>query len=81
MENKLTCRTDYLFATPGFLTGAGSIFNIIGTYYEFNTSQTSEIADQKAISSDWCMAGRDLKEAFEEYQNSKKPQENLHTVE
>lgn len=67
MEKENTCRTDFLFSTPSFLTGAGSIFNIRGNYFRFNTSSSPELADMRAIQSDWCMVGRDLRGAYEEY--------------
>ena len=68
MEKKHTCRTDFLFSTPSFLTGAGSIFNIRGNYFRFKLSRSSELADMRAMQSDWCMVGKDLRKAFEEYQ-------------
>lgn len=61
-------RTDFLFATPDYLIGAGSVFNIAGNYFEFNTSATGEIADQNALESDWGVVGQDLKGAISEYE-------------
>lgn len=68
MEKENTCRTDFLFSTPSFLTGTGSIFNIRGNYFSFNTSSSPELADMRAMESDWHMVGVDLRKAFEEYQ-------------
>lgn len=75
MEKANNCRTDFLFSTPNFLTGAGSIFNIRGNYFRINTSPSPEMADMKAIHSDWCMVGNDLRKSFEEYQRQSE-QEN-----
>jgi len=68
MNKKNKYRTDFLFATPNFLMGAGSIFNIAGNYYEFNSSSTGELADSKALECDWLMVGQDMNEALDKYQ-------------
>jgi len=70
MNNNKDIRTDFLFATPSFLVGAGSIFNLAGNYFEFNISSSGEEADIKALQSDWDMVGNDLRDAFFEYENS-----------
>ena len=82
MEKINNCRTDFLFSTPDFLTGAGSIFNIGGNYFNFNIPLSPELADMKAIQSDWCMVGMDLRKAFEEYQKqSEKEDKTFEEVE
>lgn len=53
-------RTDFLFPTPSFLTGAGSVLNIAGNYFDFNYSSTDKEADNKAIVSDWSVIGEDI---------------------
>jgi len=63
-------RTDFLFATPSFLIGAGSIFNLAGNYFEFNRSYSGEVADTMALQSDWEMVGNDLRQALFEYGNN-----------
>lgn len=57
-------RTDILFPRTSFLIGAGSIFNLAGNYFEFNTSHSEEIADIRAIESDWGVVGDDLRNVF-----------------
>lgn len=58
-------RTDFLFATPSFLTGMGSIFNIAGdNYFEYNLSENGNEADAKALASDWGVVGSDIMEAL-----------------
>lgn len=46
-----------------FLTGLGSIFNISGKYFEYNTSKSAQEADSKALRKDWEKIGKDIKEA------------------
>ena len=53
-------RSDYLFVTPSFLMGIGSIFNIGGNYFPFNYSESGREADLKAIESDWGVIGQDI---------------------
>ena len=53
-------RTDFLVPKTSFLVGLGSIFNISGNYFDFNTSESGAEADSKAIESDWAMIGQDI---------------------
>lgn len=53
-------RTDTLFIIPSFVIGMGSVLNIRGSYYLFNSSETSEQADAQALESDWGMVGQDI---------------------
>jgi hypothetical protein len=59
-------RSDFLFVTPSFLVGAGSVLNIAGNYFKFNYSSTDEQADAKAIESDWGVIGIDIETATNE---------------
>lgn len=56
-------RTDFLYSSPDFLTGVGSVMNIQGNYFEFNTSKSGEEADFRALLSDWGVVGNDISEA------------------
>ena len=58
-------RSDFLFSTPSFLSGAGSVMNIAGNYYEFNDSTSGIIADHKAIDSDFRMIGQDISDIID----------------
>ena len=60
-------RTDFLTATPSFLTGMGSVLNIGGNYPEFNASDSPEEADRLALEADWRMVGQDFEDVFEEF--------------
>lgn len=59
-------RTDFLFPNSSFITGMGSVFDLTGNYYSFNTSKTPEQADFKAIESDWGVVGDDIKKSVDE---------------
>lgn len=58
--------TDFLVPTMSFLTGMGSIFNLRGHYYEYNTSENSKEADERAIIKDWEIVGQDFQDVLEE---------------
>lgn len=57
-------RTDFLFPKRNIFTGFSSIFSISGETVDFNTSNSGEEADFKAIRSDWEMVGKDFKEVL-----------------
>lgn len=60
MKEVKISRTDFLFCTPNFWTGAASSINLFGNFYEFNTSETGAEADMRAIQNDFDMVGQDL---------------------
>jgi hypothetical protein len=64
MTKILKYKTDFLFPKTSFVVGIGSIFNVFGNYYKFNTSKTSVEADFKAIESDWGVVGQDIEKAI-----------------
>ena len=57
-------QTDFLFPRMDWITGAGSVMNLAGTYYLCNLSDFEAEADSLAVFSDWSMVGEDLGEAF-----------------
>jgi len=57
-------KTTILFPRTSAIVGMGSIFNIVGNYFEFNYSESGEDADRKAIESDWSMIGQDIEDAI-----------------
>lgn len=61
-ETKEFC-TDFLFSQGSFLIGAGSVINLGGNYFEYNTSNSEEEADSYAIRNDFSMVGQDIKSA------------------
>jgi hypothetical protein len=58
--------SDFLFAQPSFLTGAGRIGDLFGAlrHFSYNPSVTPEQADKTAIAEDWRQVGDDLGEAM-----------------
>ncbi|MBP7796082.1 MAG: hypothetical protein KA059_04825 [Elusimicrobiales bacterium] len=60
-------RTDFLFPNIGFTEGIGSVLNIGGNYFEFNTSESDLEADTKALENDWGMVGNDIAESIEKF--------------
>ena len=61
--------TDLLYVKQSFLRGLGSLGNLGGKVLS-NSSRTPEIADKKAIASDWQVVGADLKGATQKYVKS-----------
>ena len=58
-------RSDFLFATPGFLTGLGRTIDLAGVLEQssYNFSRNAKEADLRAILNDWWAVGEDLREA------------------
>ena len=52
--------TDFLFAGPSALSGAGRTIDFMGMFDQYNVSASPEEADARAIFSDWLSVGRDL---------------------
>lgn len=59
--------SDYLYARPSFLSGIARLFDFWGLYDSYNSSRTREIADSKALYSDWRTVGRDVKRSMNRY--------------
>ena len=45
-------RTDFLFATPSFLSGAARVLDIGGTFDSYNSSESTEEADARAFNNE-----------------------------
>ncbi|TAE38320.1 MAG: hypothetical protein EAZ51_06100 [Sphingobacteriales bacterium] len=73
MKKNKSYRSDFLFTTPSFLIGAGSVLNIAGNYFSFNYSSSDRQADTKAISSDWGVVGGDIEKASDAILQNLKP--------
>jgi hypothetical protein len=58
-------RTDFLFVSPSPWLGCARLLDIAGSFDRYNTSQSPEEADARAIYSDWRMVGEDLVDAME----------------
>lgn len=68
-------RTDFLFSRTGFLTGAGSVFNLAGNYFGYNYSDSPFEADAKALASDWAVVGQDMQDAMTAFDESVKSEQ------
>ena len=58
-----------LYAKPSFIDGMSSIFNIYGNNFDFKYSESSKIADSKAIKRDWEIIGNDLNTCINSHDN------------
>lgn len=56
--------TDFLFAQPNFFRGFGKVLDLGSTRNVYNTSQSGQEADFKALQSDWMMIGNDIRKAI-----------------
>ena len=63
-------QTDFLFAKPGFVSGMASVLDLGGTLFILNESATPELADSRAIFSDWLNIGRDIRNAMNQFGKS-----------
>jgi hypothetical protein len=52
--------SDFLFATPSFLSGIARLFDFAGQFDEYNDSPNGEVADWIALLADWRIVGHDL---------------------
>lgn len=78
MKKEKIFRSDFLFPDTDFITGMGSVLNIGGNYFDFATSKNENLADLKALRSDWGVTGQDINSAMTECSNQevqKEPKE------
>jgi hypothetical protein len=61
--------SDYLFAQPSFLSGVARVFDLFGTFAEYNTSPSRPVADFVALANDWGAVGDDIGAAMEAVQD------------
>jgi hypothetical protein len=61
------CETDFLTPQNSFIAGMGSVINIDGNYFDYNSSSSAEEADKKAIFMDWKMIGEDIKKSINSF--------------
>lgn len=63
-------KTSFLLPKGGFLVGMGSVFNIAGNYFRYNSSESAEVADYKALCSDWSNVGSDIEVSMNKYSSN-----------
>ncbi len=56
--------SDFLFTNPSFLFGFAKAFDLMGVFDEFNSSSSSEEADQRAHLADAMAVGEDFKKVI-----------------
>ncbi len=61
--------SNYLFATPSFLSGAARTLDIGGVFDFYNVSPTGEIANRRGLWADWLAVGKYLKTSIEEFKS------------
>jgi hypothetical protein len=59
-------QSDFLFAQPSFLSGAGRLIDLWGQFDDYNRSDAPAEADAKAIAADWFVVGQDIRDAVEQ---------------
>ncbi len=56
--------TDMLYASPSFMGGIAATLDMGGTLSVYNDSESPELADAKALASDWFAVGEDMRGAM-----------------
>jgi hypothetical protein len=59
-------RSDFLFATQSFVSGAARSLDLYCLFDSYNSSSTEREADYRAILSDWRVVGQDILSAMRE---------------
>ena len=57
--------SDFLFAQPSFGSGVARVLDLWGRFDVYNTSDSAEEADARAIASDWLVVGQDIYDALD----------------
>ena len=65
-------RTDYLFPTPSFFKGFGSVINLFGSKIIHVTSENENDADSIALRNDFNMVGQDIFDSIEKVKQESK---------
>lgn len=64
--------SEFLFARPSFLEGVARIMDFTGSLNEYNTSNSGEQADTRALRADWTAVGKDIKKAMNDFDKENK---------
>lgn len=62
--------SEILFARPSFAEGVGRLVDFGDTLTEFNSAETPEQADTRALASDWYAIGSDIRAAIRRFANN-----------
>ena len=77
-RRRINPNTDFLFARPSFLEGLARLADYFGVLQEYNTSSTTEAADERAIRADWAAVGNDLWTTLNRTQLQQTPSNGQH---
>jgi hypothetical protein len=67
--------SDYLFATPSFLSGAARALDLGGVFDGYNISPSPEVANARGLVADWLAVAGHLCGALKEFKADLGPQE------
>lgn len=57
-------KTDMLYAVPSFIGGLATTLDMGGTLSMYNESESPDMADAKALTSDWLAVAEDMRSAL-----------------
>lgn len=57
--------TGFLFSSSSYLSGASTVINLAGNFYDYNSSDNEFEADEIAIENDFRMIGQDIYDVLE----------------
>ena len=73
MHTKAT--SDFLVASPSPFTGAARLLDFYGLFDRYNSSLNEWEADYRALLSDWCVVGQELRSAMQTFESSVPPEQ------
>lgn len=71
MKKQRRFTTGILYSTSSFLSGAATVINLGGNYYNFNASVTEIEADTQALANDFNVIGQDFNDVLENIKKDK----------
>lgn len=57
-----------LFVEPSFFEGMSRVLDLGATLQKYNTSETEQEADRKALGNDWRVVGEDMNFSIEKHE-------------
>jgi len=68
--NKKRPSTDFLFAQPSMLSGQARLFDFSGSFDDYNSCDTPDEADAKAMYADWAVVGYTIESVIQQKPDS-----------
>jgi hypothetical protein len=65
MKKQRRFNTGILYSTSTFISGAATVINLAGNFYNYNASLTGVEADYQALANDFSMIGQDFNDVIE----------------